>query len=80
VTLLVMPTNPDAALVPAGVPKSPLARPAPPATAICVSGRSESPALPRKEAPMLAAFELAPIPRGRSREGLLLGSRDCSIR
>jgi hypothetical protein len=52
---------------------SPLAQPAPPAAPICMSGRSESPALPRKEEPVLARFQQTPTaapdedrePRGR---------------
>ena len=39
---------------------SPLAQPSPPPAPIGVSGRSESPALPRKEEPVLAGFELTP--------------------
>ena len=39
---------------------SPVAQPTPPPATIGVSVRSESPALPRKEEPVLAGFELTP--------------------
>ncbi len=39
---------------------SPLAQPTPPAAPICVSGRVESPALPRKEEPALGRFQQTP--------------------
>ena len=50
-------------LNPAAPRSSPDAQPAPPPAPIGVSGRSESPALPRKEERVLARFLLTPTPR-----------------